>query len=207
MNQADLAPLERELRTALAAVLSPAELEEYDLRNSNTGRSMRSELTAFNPTEEEFRALYKLRQPFDEQFGFIYGIPSQEQMRQRGEAQKQLLAQIGSALGAERAADYERAIDYNYRQTSQLVARLELPPETALSLWNTQKEFEKRRGEIYRASPGVAEADRTSQLAALQKEALAKVTPLLGTASAVAAYRQYGGSWLESLVPRPAPPR
>ena len=35
------------------------------------------------------------------------------------------------ALGADRFAEYERATDYNYRQTSQLVARLELPPAAA----------------------------------------------------------------------------
>ena len=43
------------------------------------------------------------------------------------------------------------------------------------------------------------------QLAALHQEALAKITPLLGTASGVAAYKQYGGYWLENLAPRPAP--
>ena len=58
-------------------ILTPAELEEYDLRNSNTGRAMRRELAAFNPTEEEFRAIYKLRQPVDEKYNNNDGVPSQ----------------------------------------------------------------------------------------------------------------------------------
>ena len=206
MTSADMAPLEREQRAALATVLSPAELEDYDLRNSNTGRMLRSELSAFNSTEEEFRAIFKLRQPFDERYAFGSGIPSQEESRQRAEAQKQMLAQLRSFLTPERAAEYERATDYNYRQTSQLVARLELPPETTVSLWNTQKDFEKRRGEFYGpAGSALTPEQRTQQLTALQQEAIAKVTPLLGNASRVETYRQYGGSWISNLVPRPRP--
>ena len=206
MTSADLAPLEREQRAALAAVLSPTELEEYDLRNSNTGRSLRSELSAFNATEDEFRAIFKLRQPFDERFAsFGGGFLSQEQMQQRTEAQKQMLAQLRSFLTPERAVEYERATDYNFRQTSQLVARLELPPQTTVSLWNTQKEFEKRRGELYGAGVALTAEERTRQLTVLQQEAIAKVTPLLGTASRVETYRQYGGTWISNLVPRPRP--
>lgn len=208
MNGADLAPLDRELRTALAAVLSPSELEDYDLRSSRTGQSMRRELTSFNPTEEEFRTLYKLRVPFDEKYNFDSGIPSQEQMRQRSEAQKQLVNDVQTLLGPERAAEYERSIDYNYQRTAQLVARLELPPETTVSLWKTQKEFEQRRTDLYRTAGAITPEARTQQLTALQQEAITKITPLLGgSASRVEAYKQYGGSWLTYLVPRPAPPR
>ncbi len=206
-NSADLAPLEREQRAALAAILSPAELEEFDLRSSRTGQSMRTELAAFDPTEAEFRAIFQFRQAFDERYNSsnTVGIPSQEQMRERSEAQKELKAQINSLLGAARAAEYERATDFNFRQTSQLVARYELPPETATNLWQTQKEFERRRGELYTAGAATAPEQRQQQLNAMQQEATARVTSLLGNASRVDAYKQYGGSWLQNLVPRPAP--
>lgn len=203
-NSADLAPLEHEQRASLAAILSPAELEEFDLRSSRTGQTMRTELAAFNPTEAEFRALFQLRQAFDERYNpsNTVGIPSQEQMRERSDAQKELKAQINSLLGPARAAEYERATDLNFRQASQLVARYELPPETATHLWQTQKEFERRRGEIFSAT---APDQRQAQLNALQQEAIARVTPLLGNASRLEAYKQYGGSWLQNLVPRPPP--
>ncbi|MBL9186054.1 MAG: hypothetical protein JNK23_01110 [Opitutaceae bacterium] len=205
-SSADLAPLEREQRTALAAILSPAELEEFDLRSSRTGQSMRTDLSAFEPTEQEFRAIFPLRQAFDERYPNTSGIPSQEQMRERSEAQKQLNAQITALLGPARGAEYERMTDYNYRQTSHLVARYELPPATTLNLWTTQKEFERRRNEIYAAGANTAPELRQMQLNALQQEAIARVTPLLGDASRVEAYKQYGGSWLQSLIPRPRPP-
>ncbi len=41
--------LEQEQRDALAAVLSPQELEAFQLRNSDTARSLRAQLSAFNP--------------------------------------------------------------------------------------------------------------------------------------------------------------
>lgn len=199
---------ERDLRTALSAVLSPAELEEYDLRNSNTGRTLRRELASFDPTEEEFRAIYKLRQPFDEKYTFnTSGVPSQDAMRQRSEAQKQLVADVKTLLGADRAAAYERSTDYNYQRTAQLIARLELPPETTVTLWNTQKEFEQRRSDLFRNAATLTPEERTQQLTTLQQEAIAKITPLLGgQASRVEAYKQYGGTWISNLVPRPRPP-
>ncbi|MCX6953228.1 MAG: hypothetical protein NTV51_13835 [Verrucomicrobia bacterium] len=207
MTMADQRQIERDQRTALAAILSPAELEEYDLRSSNTGRTMRRELTSFAPTEEEFRAIYKLRQPFEEKYNYDSGIPSQATMNERMNAQKQLMTDIKNLLSPERAAEYERASDFNFQRASQLVARLELPPETTTTLWNTQKEFEKRRNDIYSSGASLSAEERTRQLTALQQEAIAKLTPILGSASRVKSYESYGGQWLTSLVPRPRPPQ
>lgn len=206
LTPAQRAQLDREQRSALAAILTPAQLEEYDFRTSNTGRSLRSELATFSPTEAEFRAIYQLRQSFDEKYSTRDGLLGQEAMRQRADAQKQLVEQVKALLGPERGADYERSIDYNFRQTSQLVARLELPPATAVALWATQKEIEERRNALYRTPSTTPDFDRTQQLTALHQEALAKIAPLLGTASGVEAYKQYGGFWLENLAPlSPAP--
>ncbi len=204
-DRAKLDALEKERHDSLARVLSPAELVEYDLRNSSTADSLRTNLSAFNPTEAEFRALYPLQAAFDERWSNDFGLTlSADERRQRDDAQKLLTDQIKASLGPERAADYDRTTDYNYRRTSQLVERLELPPETANNLWAAQKEFQQRRMDIYRTA---APDERVAQLTALQQEAITRVTPLLGGASGVEAYKQYGGSWLQSLVPRPAPPR
>lgn len=205
VSMEDMSRIDRELRSALSGILSPAELEDYDLRNSNTGRALRTELTAFNSSEEEFRSIFKLRQPFDEQFNRRSGFQSQEESQRRSDAQKQLNTQIANLLGPERGAEYTRSTDYFYRQTSQLVARYELPPETTVNLWNTQKEFERRRTEIYSSGSGLTPEQRTQQLTALQQEAITRVTPLLGNSNRLTAYKQYGGSWIDSLVPRPQP--
>jgi hypothetical protein len=204
MNMDDMRAIEKDLRTSLAAVLTPAELEEYDLRNSNTGRTLRNELLAFNPSEEEYRAIFKLRQPFDEQYAYT-NFTTQEQMQRRSEAEKQLKDQVSALLGAERGAEYARTTDYSYRQTAQLVARLEMPPETTGNLWNVQKEFAEKRTELIRNASSLTPEERTKQLTQLQQEAIARITPILGTSSRVEAYKQYGGSWLANMVPQPRP--
>jgi hypothetical protein len=197
--------LEKELHGLIAQVLTPEEMKEYDLRNSNTANFLREQLAAFNPSEAEFRAIFALRQSFDERFGSNFSpTTSPAEQRARIDAEKVLTEQIKATLSAPRAAEYDRGTDYNYRRTTQLVNRLELPPETAISLWTVQKEFEQRRNEFYR-SPMASGEDRSQQLAALQKDAITRITPLLGSAQNVEAYKQYGGQWLDSMIPRPRP--
>jgi hypothetical protein len=199
--------LEKQQRAALAQVLSPAEMEEYDLRSSNTGRTLRTELSAFNPTEEEFRTIFKLRQPFDEQWNRNYdsGLPSQEDMTRRSTANKELSERIKAMLGPVRGPEYELATDSNYRRTSQVVARLELPPETTKQLWDVQRDFQQRSGEIRRSAPD--QPTRIAQLTALQQEASAKVGSMLGGTRGLEAYKQFGGTWLNNMVPRPIAPK
>ena len=203
-DRAKLVALDKEQHEAMAKILSPTELAEYETRTSNTSNSLRYELSAFNPTEEEFRALYALKRPFDEQYnnnnyGFSGPMP-QDLMRQRSEAQKQLNEQIKTVLGPDRAAEYERATDYNYRQASQLVARLELPPETTNQLWDVQKEMQQRSKAIYTDNSVTAE-DRTQKLAALAEEAKTRITASLGP-QGFEAYKQYGGQWMQQLQRR-----
>lgn len=197
--------IEEERRAALRQLLTPDELTEYDLRNSNTAHRLRGELTAFRTTEEEFRLIHALRQPFDEKYSqTTSGIISYntETGRQRLEDERRLTEQIKSALGPVRGAEYERALDPNYRTTSQLVSRLELPPETTDQLLALQREFEAQRRQLARTGP--SREDLLLQATRLQQEALERVTPLLGGSRNVDAYRQYGGAWISNLAPRPS---
>lgn len=200
-----MAALEGEQRAALAALLTPQELADYELRNSNSARAVRSSLAAFDPTEEEFRTVYRAQAEFDARFGRSYGIQTADEMRLRSEAQRQMNEQIKAALGPVRGAEYERAVDFSYRQTSQLVGRLELPAETTAQVWAVKKEIEDRRNALFRDA-ALPPAERTQRTAALVTEAETKLAPLLGGARGMEAYRQYGGSWLQTLQPRPAPP-
>lgn len=209
MDREKINALEKEQQAMIGQVLSADELKEYNVRNSSTANNLREQLAGFNPTEEEFRAIFALRYAFDERFGTSFSITmSPAEQRARMEAEKVLTEQIKASLSAPRAAEYDRGTDFNYRRTSQLVNRLELPAETAANLWNVQKEFERRRNDLYRSSSGPADS-RNQQLAEMQQEAVARITPLLGSAQNVEAYKQYGGQWLETFLPRrmPAPTR
>ncbi len=199
-----IAALDKAMHTEFAGVLTPEELETYDLRTSNTANNLRYNLAAFDATEQEFRALYKLQSAFDDQYnGLVMAGMSDEQRRARMDAQKTLDQNIKLALGDERYADYQRATDYSYRTTTQLVARLELPPETTNQVYAVQKDIQQRVTAL-RTDRSMSMDDRNAQIAALATEAQTKLTAAL-TPRGYEAYKQYGGNWLQMLQPRPMP--
>ena len=199
------AALEKAMHAEFATVLTPEELEHYDLRTSNTANSLRHRLSTFEATEAEFRALFRLQRAFDEEHAYT-GTSTPEQSRLRGEAQRDLEQKIAAALGPARHADYQRSTDYHFQQANLLVGRLGLPPETTHSLYAVQKEFEERRNAMYRDSTPATREELPQQMAALEKEATGRISTVLGgNTTAVEAYKQHGGNWLTNLAPRPAP--
>lgn len=187
--------LQKEFDATLATLLTPAQLEDFNLRNSDTANQLRYELAAFNPTEEEFRSIYRLKaqlQPY-------LSSATPEEMQRRTEAQRQVNEQIKSMLGPVRAEEFTRANDYYYRQTSQLVSRLELPTETTARIWDLRQDVEKRARAVNSDSSLNREA-RAEQLATLRQETDQKLQGMLG-ARGMEPYRQYGGEWMRVLSP------
>lgn len=202
-DRTKIAAVDKEQAEAIAALLSPQELQEYKLRASNTANSLRDMLSAFEPTEEEFRALFKLREPIEEKYGSNTGmLPSDQSMRDRSAAEREANTQFKATLSPERAEAFERTTDFNYRRTSQFIARLDLPAGTADRVWQTQKQFEQRRNDIFKSA---TPEQRTQLLTALQQEAVATIAPMIGGERNIDVYKQYGGTWLQSLVPQPRP--
>ena len=106
----------KEADDALRRILTPEELFQYQLRTSSTASDLRSKVEGFNPTEQEYIAVFKLRKAFDEGFpaGRFFSETEAEQAK-RAEAEKQMQEQIKQALGAERYADYEMARDNDFQ--------------------------------------------------------------------------------------------
>ncbi|HWA08716.1 MAG TPA: hypothetical protein VG838_04530 [Opitutaceae bacterium] len=200
-----LAALDKAQHADIAALLTPQELEDYDLRTSNTASQLRNNLVAFDATEQEFRTLFQLQQAFNDRVGPLNGPMSQDEMKARAEGQKQLNDDIKAALGDDRYAEYQRATDYSYRQTSQLVTRLQLPPEATNQVYAVQQDIQQRVGAL-RSDRSLTAADRSQQLAALNEETKTRVSAVLGDAG-FEAYKQYGGTWMQTLQPpRQLPP-
>lgn len=195
--------INREQHDAIAKLLTPDELLEYDLRNSQTSARLRMSLTGLNPTEAEYRALFPLYQAYDAQFPQIYISIKPEDMAVRTAAQQQMQEQIKALLPPDRYADYLQASNLQYQQLNQLVARLELPLSAAAHVASVQQEIQSRANAL-RADRQLAPADRTAQLAALAAEAQTKITAAIG-ARGLEGYKQYGGQWLNQLTPAPRP--
>ncbi len=64
-----MAFLAKEERADLKKILTPTEMEAYELRSSDTAILLRRELEAFKPTESEFRAIFKATSGAEENYG------------------------------------------------------------------------------------------------------------------------------------------
>jgi len=193
--------LEKEQRADLAAMLTPQELENYELRRSSTASLLHSQLGTFKPTEEEFRAIFHATRAAENQFGSISpgGGTQIQQIRTA------VLDQAKILLTPERFADLKQATDPVYQQVNRLVARLELPASAAIQIVAVQQDIAKRAGAL-RADSSLSPAQRNIQLSGLLQEATTNLTAALGGARGLEAYKQYGGQWLQILQPRPVQP-
>jgi hypothetical protein len=193
-----IALLEKEQRADLAAVLTPQELENYELRSSTTANQIRSQLSIFKPTESEFRALFQATRAAEAQYGSLTnaGPTNQEQATKLRES---ILAGLQSQLSPERFAELKQATDPKYQMTNRLVARLELPASAAVEVVEIQQDVQKRVATIRRDTTLSAE-QRNAQLAELSQEATSKVSTTL-TPRGLEAYKNYGGYWLQNINP------
>ncbi len=101
----------RETRHQLAQTLSPEELLDYDLRNSNTAAQMRGELDSFAPTREEFLAIFHVRHRLELDFEDKPKDYDPALDAQREAAEKACTPQIAALLGPERFDDYQLSLD------------------------------------------------------------------------------------------------
>jgi hypothetical protein len=115
----ELAKLRQQTRDDLARVLPPGQLEEFLLRYSQNAIDLRSEfgqLRYFNPSPEEFRAMFRATDALQQQLQLLADNtdPNSVQSRQALQAQRDTV--IKNALGPERYEEYEMLHDPLYRQ-------------------------------------------------------------------------------------------
>jgi hypothetical protein len=214
-DQEALKQIQRQRRAALASVLSTEEMEEYELRHSDTANNMRSQLSGFQPTEDEFRRVFRLQRTFDETFDDAFDATDETASAGKAQAQwaaqEALNAEIRKVLGPERYAEFQRAQDTDYRALLQLGERFEASPEVAARVYNM-----KQAAEIYKlqveTNPNLTEEQRAQMVAAVARETERSVATAMGDPM-FKTYQKSGGQWLgelqlvdESVVPPPPQP-
>jgi hypothetical protein len=196
-DRAKLALLETEKRADIMKLLSTDELFEYDLRSSPTAVQLRQTLAAFQPTDDEYRAIFRVQFPFDARYGPPDGM-TPEQLQKRRAEQPEVVNQVKTVLTPERFAEYQLKTDNAYLQANALVTRLQLPATATAEIVAVQKDISKRADAV-RADAALTQAQRAAQYQALAAEATQRLTPTIGQ-NGVSAYRQTsGGSWINSL--------
>lgn len=195
--------LERERRADIERLLSPEELLEYDLRNSPIAERVRRELAHIRLTEAEFRAVYSWYRDNE----LSYADPASDRAPNPGKAAatSALHARIEQLLGPQRAADFRQARDPDAQAENRVARRLRLPLPTAARVLAVKRDV-LSRAQAVRSNERLSPEARASRLAALAREAEARVRQAFGERGMIT-YGESGGDWMDTIAaPRPAAP-
>jgi hypothetical protein len=142
-----LALLEREKRTDLAAVLSPEELDALELAESNAGQTVRRSLAGSGATEAQIRAVFRLEREFQDRFALVFDLTPPallERQRVRDEYDGKVIA----LLDPMDALTWLAGRDGDQGLMNDWVRQRGLPPAAALELWRIKADFVARRLEL-----------------------------------------------------------
>ncbi|HUR57128.1 MAG TPA: hypothetical protein VM029_05435 [Opitutaceae bacterium] len=176
-----LALLEREKHADLATVLSPAELEDYEMRETPAGQLVQKWLGDTAATDAQRRAVFRLQRAFEDKFALTFDV-TPPALLQRETARHALQEQIHAVLGDALFGAWLQSEGGEYAQFTKFAAAQGLAPEAPLQLWRAKNEFTRRRLEINaqnserRMSP---EQMRATQ-AALTQQTEARVLAIIG---------------------------
>jgi hypothetical protein len=199
-----LRQLQKQREEELAQVLTPEELEEFHLRNSPTAANLRAQLHGFNPSQEEFRRLFRLQKTFDDRFnnGFDVTDPAQAnvQAASQEQAQQALNEEMRRALGSQRYAEYERQQDPDYRAMQQFQERFQTSPALANRVYDMKTEAERQKLRV-ESDPNITPEQRAQALGAIAQETERSVVQLMGGQNSELwqAYQRTGSQWIRGL--------
>ena len=186
-----LASLRQQARAELAQVLTPAQLEEYLLRFSQTAASLRTEfgqLKHFNPTPEEFRSTFRAIEAVDLQLQLLVGATDAQSVSARRSLEEQRLATLRNALGPERFTEFQLLHDARYQEAFATAVRSGAP-ESAGTIYEINRLAQDEQARLR------AQTNLTSELLAIELKRI-ELETLKGTAQALG----------QELPPEPEPP-
>lgn len=148
---AEAARLEDVIRTNLATVLSPEQLEEYLLRYSRTADQLRRQTTELDLDPDAFRSLFRALDPVDRRLAAIEGQETTEAAVQKIELLVLREAALQAALPPEQYREYTLNQNPAYTTKRDRLRGLGLPDRHALPLFEidrvTQEETDRLRAD------------------------------------------------------------
>jgi hypothetical protein len=191
----ELRKIDEEQDAALSALLSPQEKEEYQLSMSPTADHLRAQLIGFNPTEDEFRDLFRRQQAIDA--AYAYEDMSDPSVRAAKAAQEQsMMSDVKAQLTPDRAAALDRAKDPEYQNLSLLTERFDLPAEASQTIVDMRQAAEDQKQQLL-ANKEIPPERVEAALKAIEAETERAARETLGDK----AYTQYSQSagWIRNL--------
>ncbi len=177
----------------LAQVLTPAELEEYRVRNSARAQWLRNETQYFDCTPQEFKALLDMR---EEQLA--------AQPDHLAVDRQTAIENVRLLLGDQRAREFERVSDYGYSNGRRAAERAGL--EGTLADQAGQIVYEARLAvEQVVNDTSLSMEERRHQAQALRGQAEARLNEVFGGEAGIAVRQALRLTLANSAQPHPRP--
>jgi hypothetical protein len=138
--------------------------------------TLQRQLAGFDPSEKEFRDLFRLKAAFDEKARAAG--PGYFASPEGAQAQKDYTDQVKQTISPERWPDYERSTDPSFSSAYGVAQRLNLPATTAADVYRLEQDWRAQQAAIRNDTTQTAE-QRDAQLAAANAAARQKLASLL----------------------------
>jgi hypothetical protein len=181
-------------RAEIAGLLSVQELEELDLRKSETAERLRQELRGFAASEAEFRQLFRVRSAYETTLAANTDVRDPNVLEVRIEAERRFAEEARAALGEQRYGEYQRARDQDYQNALQLTQFYSLPDDVATRVYELKRDVDARAGAITE-NAALSEARRRELLAQIQTDTERTLQSLFGR-EVLAEYRRNNRWWI-----------
>jgi LysM repeat protein len=182
----ELARLHQQTRAELAQVLNPAQLEEFLLRYSQTATDLRTQLRGVEVTPDEFRTLFRARDPVEQQLLAGSGDNDATTAQQRAALQKKVEDSLKEVLGPDRYQAYRMAQDAAYRDAVTLAQQAGAPASRIQNLYELLQTTRQEEARV-RNDSTLTDEQKTQQLKDIADQQQKAQDQLLGTAQAQAA--------------------
>ncbi len=169
IDPAQMAQLRQEHRAELSKVLPPEQMEEYLLRYSANAENLRRQLSGFNATPEEFRAIFRARDQIDNDIQLHYSGNDPATARARQEMERLRDSAVEQALGPERSGLYRATADPLFREAQFLAQQTGAMPEKVLPLYQVQVEGARERARI-NSDRTLTAADRAAAIRTVSEQ-------------------------------------
>lgn len=191
-----LAYLQKQKQADLAAVLTPDELAEYDMRTSPLTPMLRSRLNAFDPSEAEYRSIFQAYQSISQHLARAIGPEIPLDMQARINVEQKLATVLQASLGADRYNQLLDTTSPDYQQVARIAQQENLPSDTANRIIALRNATSEQSAQIAQDAT-LSYEDKLTALKTLSANARLQIVALVpGTAGQ--SYAQHAG-WLTLL--------
>lgn len=196
--------MEQEKFADIAAVLTPEELTQYELRNSQTARTLLSKLRNLDITEAEYTRLYQVQKAFNDA-NPQRATTDAASYQQRQNAQLALHEETRAVLGETRFYAYLEGSDFQYANVAKVFTPYQsVTPAAIYQVYRLQNDLQSA---IRQSSAGGRPSpEKMAEMRSLVEGYNTRLEALIGTEAAEAYRKQGAGQMFNSYRTVPRPP-